>query len=122
MQFDWRTEEDDPLTPEPPPPDPTAAHRRWLIWVALTAVIILSGILVYYQLDRRVDAAYAEIEADVLAAFNLAQQALAEGDAELLASVLSRQDPQWFREWQAVTEEGAYPHAISPLLAGHADI
>ena len=123
MQFDWRTEEDDPLTPEPPPPDPTTAlNRRWLIWLALPVALLLVGFLVYTQLNRRVDEAHLQVEADVLAAFNLAQQALTQGDAELLTAVLSRQDPQWFREWQAVAEEGAYPHAISPLLAGHGDI
>jgi hypothetical protein len=123
MQFDWQTEEDGPLTPEPPQPDPTAApNRRWFIWLSLTAVILLTGLLVYTQLNRRVDAAHAEIEADVLAAFNLAQQALTQGDAELLTAVLSRQDAQWAREWREVAEEGSYPYAISPLLTGHGDV
>jgi hypothetical protein len=122
MQFDWRTEEEDPLTPESPRPQPAAPKHRWLIWLSLTAVIILSGFLVYYQLNQRVDAAHAEIEADVLAAFYLAQQALIQGDPELLATVLSRQDQQWYREWQAVAENGRYPPAIPPLLTAAGDV
>jgi hypothetical protein len=122
MQFDWRTEGDDPLTPESPRPQPAAPKHRWLIWLSLTAVIILSGFLVYYQLNQRVDAAHAEIEADVLAAFYLAQQALIQGDPELLATVLSRQDQQWYREWQAVAENGRYPPAIPPLLTAAGDV
>ena len=123
MQFDWRTEEDDPLTPEPPPPDLTAAsNRRWLIWLAVPAVIILAGLLVYAQLNRRVDEAHLQVEADVLAAFNLAQQALTQGDAELLTAVLDRGDVQWSREWGELAENGRYPLPIPPLLTPHDEL
>jgi hypothetical protein len=123
MKFDWQTDEDGPLVPESVETRRDTAHRyRWLIWLGLPAVLFLTGFAAYYQLNRRVDAAHLQVEADVLAAFSLAQQALAQGDAELLTAVLSPQDPQWLREWQAVADEGSYPHAISPLLVGHGEI
>jgi hypothetical protein len=122
MKFDWHTEEDGPLAPEEPTAAPTPnASRRLLMGLSVTAVILVATFAVYYQLNRRVDEAQAQIELDVLAAFNLAQQALAQGDAELLATVLSRRDPQWFREWQEVAESGPYPHIISPLLTLQAE-
>ena len=122
MKFDWHTEEDGPFASEEPTAAPTSnASRRLLIGLSVTAVILVATFAVYYQLNRRVDEAQAQIELDVLAAFNLAQQALAQGDAELLATVLSRRDPQWFREWQEVAESSPYPHIISPLLTLQAE-
>jgi hypothetical protein len=117
MKFDWQTDEDGLLVPESVESRRDSAPRyRWLIWLGISAVLLLTGLAVYYQLNRRVDAAHAEIEADVLAAFNLAQQALAQGDAELLATILYREDSQWAREWEGVAQEGRYPPHIPPLL------
>jgi hypothetical protein len=123
MKFDWQTDEDGPLVPESVETRrDTAPRYRWLIWLTFPAVLLLTGFAVYTQLNRRVDAAHAEIEADVLAAFNLAQQALTQGDAELLATVLYREDVQWFREWGEVAENGRYPLPIPPLLTPHDEL
>jgi hypothetical protein len=117
MKFDWQTDEDGPLVPESGESEPgVTSGYRWLVWLGLPVVVLLSGFFIYYQLNQRVDAAHAEIEADVLAAFNLAQQALIQGDAELLATVLSRQDNQWFREWRDLAADGFHPLAIPPAL------
>lgn len=94
--FDWQTEEsDDPLVA---PPDSTAASAKsgWSRKLALLlGLLVLIAAVFYWQLDRRADAQEKLFEADVLAAFRVWQQAVAQSDEELFNSLLIGTEPAW---------------------------
>lgn len=102
MSFDWRTDEDDrkksydwdaPLQQE----DNQPSRRRpsWRIFTLIGALLLVTGALVWWRVDQRINAATEAVRSDVIASHNLVQRAASEGDEELFRSFLSGRDPAW---------------------------
>ncbi len=97
MSFDWQTEEDggwdDPnfhaSDPDKQKPDGKQRGWRWLIPVAL---LIGAFVAAGWTLNQRVQMATARMEADVLASYELVEQAVSRRDDDLFQSVLSGRD------------------------------
>jgi hypothetical protein len=94
--FDWQTEEvDDQLFTGTDPilEKKKSGWRRNLL--VLVCVLSLISAVIYWQLDRRVDAQTAAFEADVLAAFQVWRQAVAQSDEEMFNTLLVGAHPAW---------------------------
>ena len=124
--FDWQTEEDerrpqggwdDPIEEQQPQTD-----RRRLPWRALAVIGVLlaaAGGLIWWRVDRRIDATLETVRTDVIASHNVVQQAAADGDAEIFRSFLSGRDPVWTAGALKVFERGLFadraPFGLTPV-------
>ncbi|MAT97396.1 MAG: hypothetical protein CL608_09665 [Anaerolineaceae bacterium] len=98
MSFDWQTDEDNewddkswqekPVTAVQPKPP----WRTILIIVVLISVV---GIVIYQQVNKRLDDATSSVESDIFATHNLLSRAAADQDADLGKAVLSGRDMGW---------------------------
>ena len=105
-EFDWVTEDEHltlgkrerQLTPA------ASVWKRWRRLIIIVAVLLLAGVLVYLLLERQAATTIAAIEADVLASHRLAEQAMRQGDVELLRSLLSARDLHWSETQQRLAQ------------------
>jgi len=100
--FDWQTEEDqrrpqggwdDPIEGQPSP----SPRRRppWRLLAVVGVLLAAVAILVWWRVDRRIEATMQAVRTDVIASHNVVQQAAADGDEEVFRSFLSGRDPAW---------------------------
>ena len=101
--FDWQTDEDerrkqeylwdesDNTTDELP----SGQRRNWRALVAALALMVMAGAIIWWRVDRRLDATLQSVQTDVIASHNLVQRAVAEDDEEIFRSVLSGRMPAW---------------------------
>ncbi|MEM7114974.1 MAG: hypothetical protein AAF614_21230 [Chloroflexota bacterium] len=110
-QFNWQTEEDivweELPQPEPPAPPPNR-RRRMIMLGVLLLVLIIAGLVVYWQVNRRVEAATQTIRDEVLASHNLVQRSIAEQDTDLLTSLMSGRDMGWVSGVNSLVSEEMY--------------
>lgn len=105
MGFEWQTEEDtdhlwdDDLSPAEPNPNTPFTSRR-LTFLLAAVILITLGYVTQRTLQQRADAREAQIISDVLAAYGLLEQAIEDGDLEVLRSVLSGNNAQWSQAQQ----------------------
>lgn len=111
MSFDWQTDEDNDwddqswqentgTTGSPKPP-----WRTILIIVVLLSVV---GVIVYRQVNERLDETTSAAEADIFAAHNLLSRAAANQDGELGKAVLSGRDMGWSRVQTRLIDDGLF--------------
>ncbi len=101
--FDWQTEEDQRRAQEDiwddvaDSPDHRPPRRRlpWRLIAVVGVLAALVGGLVWWRIDRQVEATLAAFRTDVIASHNLVQRAVAENDEEIFRSVLSGRVPSW---------------------------
>lgn len=101
--FDWQTEEDerraqDNIWDDEPQLSGDRPPRRRLPWRLVTVVgvlVALVGALIWWRIDKQVEATLAAFRTDVIASHNLVQRAVAENDEEIFRSVLSGRVPAW---------------------------
>ena len=123
--FDWQTEEDDRREhsgwDEPVDAQPTAPPRRppWRLMAVVAGLLLAVGALVWWRVDRRIEATTQAVRTDVIASHNLVQRAAAGGDAEVFRSFLSGRDPAWTAGELAVFDSGLFadraPFGLSPV-------
>lgn len=106
--FQWQTEEDERAWQDQPPEPAKAApiQRPWRILLLLFVALLLTGLLLYWRLNQRAEAAAAAVQTDVLAAHNLMRQAAAQRDADLFRTLLSGRDPAWTEAQVGLVEAG----------------
>ena len=100
--FDWQTEEDDRRrqeslwddTPDSPGEQPER-RRPWRMIGLIAALILVAGAVIWWRVDKRIDATLEAFRTDIIASHNLVQRAVAEGDEEIFRSVLSGRMPAW---------------------------
>lgn len=96
--FDWQTEEKsdwEELVPVAEP-QPAPRPRRRLLWLFLASVLVATtAIVVYQQLNLRVDRATISVESEALATHSVAQEAAVQGDREILVRFLSGASDSW---------------------------
>lgn len=97
MSFEWQTEEEHSLDDESPLPKPPRRERRRWPWLVLATVVVVGTavFLLYRQINRRVEAATGDIEADLVASYAVLQQAAQDKDENLFNSLLSGRDMEW---------------------------
>lgn len=98
MSFDWQTEEDIDWDEQAWQDKPeTAVPRKppWRTLAVVGALLVVAGILIYQQVNKRLDAATANVETDIFAAHNLLSRAAVNQDADLAETVLSGRDLGW---------------------------
>ena len=118
MSFEWQTEEDADWEAERPAEEPgrAAVGRHSLLLFGALAVIVVAGILLWREAQRRIETAEARVAEAVLASDSIARRAAAEGDRELLRSVLSGRDRAWLQTQYDLLEEGLlFADAAQPL-------
>lgn len=105
--FEWQTEEDDGLWDEmasTPEPERPSSRRGWWALLAVAALAIVAGTLVYRQIRQQADAAVAAIEVDVVSTHNLVLTAVEQGDVDLLRALLSGRDMRWVAAQEAAVD------------------
>ncbi|MCP5094773.1 MAG: hypothetical protein GY943_04395, partial [Chloroflexi bacterium] len=110
MSFDWQTEDDVNWDePERPSPSSPPRPRRWP-WVVVVLLLLGTAVYgLYRELSQRVDVATAAVEADLLASYDVVQQAIRQQDMDLLSTFMSGRDPDWVQLVdQAVRHDGGY--------------
>jgi hypothetical protein len=100
--FDWQTDEtetDQALWDEPAPetPRPAGAGRRWSLLAAIGILVIVLALVVWRQVDRRVEQATQKVQSDVVGSVNLVHRAVESADEELFRSLLSGRSIRWTR-------------------------
>lgn len=97
MSFNWQTEDDSQWGEErsnrQAPSRPK--YTRPVVWLGLLAFLAAAGLLIWRQVDQRLDEVTANLEQDVRASHQLMRQAASEGDSELFVSMLSGRDSAW---------------------------
>lgn len=101
--FDWQTEEDDrrmqaslwDLPPETQGDEKSRRRPPWRLIGLVAALVIMVGAIIWWRVDRRIDATVQAFRSDVIASHNLMQRAVAESDEEVFRSVLSGRMPAW---------------------------
>lgn len=96
-QLDWRTEDEERLYGDELASPGTQPIRRRFPWLLLAgfSLLVLSAVLVYWQLNRQVDNVAAEARQDVLNTHRLVQEAAAAGDRELFHTLLDQRQEHW---------------------------
>jgi len=100
MSFEWQTEEDgdwdDPnLISSDPDEQKPEGKRRWLSWLFLLGLLIVALTAAGWTVNQRIQVGTARVETEVLASYNLVNQAMAQQDSELILNVLSGRDDAW---------------------------
>ena len=111
--FDWQTEEDERRAQEniwgdePHSPGNRPPRRRlpWRLMAVVGVLIALVGGLIWWRVDKQVEATLAAFRTDVIASHNLVQRAVAENDEEIFRSVLSGRVPAWTAAEMKVFDE-----------------
>lgn len=100
--FDWQTEEDERRNQggwdevvEPERDRPPRRRPPWRLIALVTVLVAAIGGILWWRVDRRVDATLQAFRTDVIASHNLIQRAAADGDEEIFRSVLSGRMPSW---------------------------
>ena len=123
--FDWQTEDDDRREhggwDEPAEPRPAAPRRRppWRALGLIGGLLLAVGALIWWRVDKRIEATTQAMRTDVVASHNLVQRAVADGDTEIFRASLSGRDPAWTEGTLAVFESGLFadraPFGLSPV-------
>jgi len=134
MSFDWQTEDLDwdskpsetapanyrrtnaappadarPASPVDEQPRPRRSRRRSALYAAGVAGLLLAlAAVIYWQLQRRIEATERRLTAEVNASHDIIMRATAEGDAELLLSFLSGRDRQWAEAQEELVRGGGF--------------
>ena len=95
MDFDWTSEDEGGWDSQSSQQPDTPRRRPWLTLLLALALLSALGLLVWWQLTRRVEHEVALLKADVRASHALAEQAARRGDEELFVSILSGRSPEW---------------------------
>lgn len=106
-KFEWRSEEDAPWEDVDFQEEtgPAAQARSWLMPLLILLGLAAAAVILYVQVERRVAESASNVEADVLSAHKLLLQADAQGDAELLATLLSGRDPNWVAAYTDLAQQ-----------------
>ena len=99
MQLEWRTQEEEDGRSREEAAEaraPERRGRRWWFW-SLLALLLAAAVIwgARSVLLRRLEAIHAAIEAEVLAAHGIVQQAERERDEALFGSMISSDYPNW---------------------------
>jgi hypothetical protein len=114
--FDWQTEDDRAWEVEENG-QPVMRQSRSLPWRTLSIFVVLmviAGLVAYWQFSRRLETLTAVIETDVLSSHNLLNRAVAQEDLELLAPLLSARDLAWTNAQEKLLESGLF-YGRAPL-------
>lgn len=113
--FDWKTEEENHWESELTAPMPPR-RRRWP-WRALLATLVTVAVLLLFahrQINQQLAATTADVQAEVIAAHNFLMRTAGQRDVELLKSLVSGRNTQWWAAQQQLVEDGWF--ANPPLL------
>ncbi|MEZ4643402.1 MAG: hypothetical protein R3E31_11835 [Chloroflexota bacterium] len=108
--FDWHSEEDVGWEEERETVVPTAVPRRRRWWPALLTLVAVLGIgswVIVRQVNVRIAATTAQVEADVLTSHKFVMDAVARRDGELLRAALSGRFPEWYTLQEELATAGA---------------
>jgi hypothetical protein len=120
--FEWRTEEDEPLPEALTPTVVSRAGRQlWPFLVVTLLLLVTAGLLAGRQVRRQLSVAEGTAAADVRHAFQLVQQAARRADGELYVSLLDRSDSGWLAGQQESVVHGVLDDRSFAGLMPHED-
>lgn len=101
--FDWQTEDDNRRAQEnlwDPSPEPEGAIKTgrrppWRLIALIATLVVMIGGIIWWRVDKHIDATMEAFRTDVIASHNLMQRAVAENDMEIFRSLLSGRLPAW---------------------------
>ena len=94
----WEDEAVVPLTA-------VSSQRRWRVALLGLVLVGVASWLVYRQVNRRMEAIAADVEADFLASHDLVRLAAQQGDAELVNTILSGRDLRWAQAYERLVAD-----------------
>ncbi len=109
-QFEWKTEDDagwvEEELAEEVAQTAVSSRRSWmLLFITATIVAGLGGGL-YWQAQKQVSAASAQVEADIMTSHELVQTAVSNQDKELFHNMLSARDLNWMETQDELMADG----------------
>ncbi len=111
MSFDWQTEEDgewEEQTWQDSPKTADSPKPPWRTVIIVVVLLSVVGVVIYNQVNRRLDDATAAVETDIFASHNLLSRAAAEQDVELGKAVLSGRDMGWSQTQSDLIARGLF--------------
>lgn len=126
--FDWQTDEDNSWEGQRADGVRISRRRRWILPLAIILALMAAAGAIYWQVQKRVSAAEAAINDDILSSFQLFRQANAEGDIELFRNLLSGADLEWADAQQELFDHGwlfdlsPYGLSAAPLAVGDIEV
>ena len=111
MSFDWQTEEENGWEDQGWQEKPISTNSPQVPWrtiIIVAVLLVAAGVVVYRQVNRRVDEATTAVESDIFAAHNLLSKAAAGQDAALGKAVLSGRDLGWSQVQSDLLENGLF--------------
>ncbi|MFW6096811.1 MAG: hypothetical protein ACOC9Z_01985 [Chloroflexota bacterium] len=107
MNFNWRTDEE--LGPDPDASTGAAEtrlrSRRLLQVTVLLLVVMVAAAFLWRNINRQAERNREARELDVRSSHTLALRAAAQGDKELLTTLLSGRDPRWTETQQQLLDQ-----------------
>ncbi|MFQ5419895.1 MAG: hypothetical protein ACE5EY_05985 [Anaerolineae bacterium] len=105
--FSWETEDETGWETLPPEENrPRRPRRRWPTVLLILVALAAASVVIYRQVQQRLEEAAANTEADVLSSYQLLQVAAANQDLDLFKSLLSGQQPLWTETQLELAREG----------------
>ena len=98
MSFDWQTEEDNDWDEQSWQEKPETAVSPQTPWRTILIILILlsvAGVIIYQQVNDRLDETTLAVESDIFASHNLLSRSAANLDGDLGKAVLSGRDKGW---------------------------
>ncbi len=108
-RFDWRTDGEDTWDEQADygnAPAPKRSRRSWLLLIPALLGLAVSVNVISRRVDERVEAATANVTADVLSTMNLVRTAVLSDDGEIFHSMLSGRDKSWTEAQQTMFDQG----------------
>ncbi|MCA9917810.1 MAG: PD40 domain-containing protein [Anaerolineales bacterium] len=111
MSFDWQTEEDndwDDQTWQEQPETAVSPKPPWRTILLILVLIAVAGVIIYRQVNTRLDEATSAVEMDIFATHNLLGRAASNQDGDLGKAVLSGRDLGWSQSQTKLLAAGLF--------------
>ena len=108
--FNWQTEDEgewaDPPDRSSPSSGPRKRWKKWAVALALAIGFIAAVSVIYFRVQTSLNEVEASRTAEILSSYQLIEDAILQGDAELYTTFLSGADLAWATGQQELFRNG----------------